>query len=35
VPLAEIAPDSVIAGQRVSDAAARVGAVGIEKLARR
>lgn len=35
VPLAEIAPDRMIAGQRICDAAARVGADGIEKLARR
>ena len=35
VPLAEIAPDRVIAGIRVSDALARVDTTGIEKLARR
>jgi 2-amino-4-hydroxy-6-hydroxymethyldihydropteridine diphosphokinase len=35
VPLAEIAPDRVIAGIRVSDALQRVDAIGIEKLARR
>jgi 2-amino-4-hydroxy-6-hydroxymethyldihydropteridine diphosphokinase len=32
VPLAEIAPDSVIAGIRVRDALARVDATGVEKL---
>ena len=35
VPLAEIAPDRVIAGLRVRDALARVDAAGIEKLPRR
>jgi 2-amino-4-hydroxy-6-hydroxymethyldihydropteridine diphosphokinase len=35
VPLAEIAPDRVIAGIRVGDALKRVDASGIEKLARR
>ena len=35
VPLAEIAPDRVIAGVRVSDALKRVDTSGIEKLARR
>jgi 2-amino-4-hydroxy-6-hydroxymethyldihydropteridine diphosphokinase len=35
VPLAEIAPDRVIAGIRVSDALKRVDTSGIEKLARR
>jgi 2-amino-4-hydroxy-6-hydroxymethyldihydropteridine diphosphokinase len=35
VPLAEIAPDRVIAGIRVKDAVKRVDASGIEKLARR
>jgi 2-amino-4-hydroxy-6-hydroxymethyldihydropteridine diphosphokinase len=35
VPLAEIAPDRVIAGIRVSDALAQVDTGGIEKLARR
>ena len=35
VPLAEIAPERVIAGIRVSDALTRVDASGIEKLARR
>jgi len=35
VPLAEIAPDRVIAGIRVRDALKRVDASGIEKLARR
>jgi 2-amino-4-hydroxy-6-hydroxymethyldihydropteridine diphosphokinase len=35
VPLAEIAPDRVIAGVRVRDALARVSASGIEKLAPR
>jgi 2-amino-4-hydroxy-6-hydroxymethyldihydropteridine diphosphokinase len=35
VPLAEIAPDRVIAGIRVGDALERVDASGIEKLARR
>ncbi len=35
VPLAEIAPDRVIAGIRVRDALARVDASGIEKLVRR
>lgn len=35
VPLAEIAPDRVIRGQRVRDALARVDASGIEKLAPR
>lgn len=35
VPLAEIAPDRVIAGRRVRDALARVNASGIEKLAAR
>ena len=35
VPLAEIAPDRVIAGIRVSDAVKRVDTSGIEKLARR
>ena len=35
VPLAEIAPDRVIAGIRVGDAVKRVDASGIEKLARR
>jgi 2-amino-4-hydroxy-6-hydroxymethyldihydropteridine diphosphokinase len=32
VPLAEIAPDQVIAGTHVRDALARVDATGIEKL---
>jgi 2-amino-4-hydroxy-6-hydroxymethyldihydropteridine diphosphokinase len=32
VPLAEIAPDRLIAGRRVSDALAQVGAAGIERL---
>ncbi len=32
VPLAEIAPDRVIAGQRVGDALARIDMAGIEKL---
>ena len=32
VPLAEIVPDRIIAGRRVGDAAARIGAAGIEKL---
>jgi 2-amino-4-hydroxy-6-hydroxymethyldihydropteridine diphosphokinase len=32
VPLAEIAPDRVIAGRRVRDALARVDATGVEKL---
>ena len=32
LPLAEIAPDRTIAGQRVRDALARVDAMGIEKL---
>jgi len=32
VPLAEIVPDCIIAGRRVGDAAARIGAAGIEKL---
>jgi 2-amino-4-hydroxy-6-hydroxymethyldihydropteridine diphosphokinase len=32
VPLAEIAPDRVIAGIKISDAAARIDATGIEKL---
>jgi 2-amino-4-hydroxy-6-hydroxymethyldihydropteridine diphosphokinase len=35
VPLAEIAPDRVIAGIRVGDAVKRLDASGIEKLARR
>jgi len=35
MPLAEIAPDRVIAGVRVRDALARVGTTGIEKLAPR
>src|SRR5580658_569343 len=35
VPLAEIAPDRVIAGIRIRDALARVDATGIEKLAPR
>jgi len=35
VPLAEIAPDRIIAGIRVRDALARVDASGIEKLASR
>jgi len=35
VPLAEIAPDRVITGIRVSDAVKRVDGAGIEKLARR
>jgi 2-amino-4-hydroxy-6-hydroxymethyldihydropteridine diphosphokinase len=35
VPLAEIAPDRVIAGIRVNDALAQVDTGGIEKLARR
>jgi 2-amino-4-hydroxy-6-hydroxymethyldihydropteridine diphosphokinase len=35
VPLAEIAPDRIIAGIRVSDALKRVDTAGIEKLARR
>jgi 2-amino-4-hydroxy-6-hydroxymethyldihydropteridine diphosphokinase len=35
VPLADIAPDRVIAGIRVSDALKRVDTSGIEKLARR
>jgi 2-amino-4-hydroxy-6-hydroxymethyldihydropteridine diphosphokinase len=34
VPLAEIAPDRVIAGVRIRDAVARVDTSGIEKLAR-
>ena len=33
VPLAEIAPDRVIAGRRVADAARAVDATGVEKLA--
>ena len=33
VPLAEIAPDRVIGGIRVSDALARMDTAGIEKLA--
>ena len=32
IPLAEIAPDRMIAGRRVADAAARIDAPGIEKL---
>jgi 2-amino-4-hydroxy-6-hydroxymethyldihydropteridine diphosphokinase len=32
VPLAEIAPDRVIAGQRVGDALARLSQEGIERL---
>jgi 2-amino-4-hydroxy-6-hydroxymethyldihydropteridine diphosphokinase len=32
VPLAEIAPDRIIAGVRVSDALARIDAAGVEKL---
>jgi 2-amino-4-hydroxy-6-hydroxymethyldihydropteridine diphosphokinase len=32
LPLAEIAPDLVIAGRRIGDAAARIDAAGIEKL---
>ncbi len=32
VPLAEIAPDRVIAGHRVGDAAAKIDAAGVEKL---
>jgi 2-amino-4-hydroxy-6-hydroxymethyldihydropteridine diphosphokinase len=32
LPLAEIAPDRVIAGQRVSDALSRIDISGIEKL---
>ena len=32
VPLAEIAPDRVIAGQRVGDALARLSKEGIERL---
>jgi 2-amino-4-hydroxy-6-hydroxymethyldihydropteridine diphosphokinase len=32
VPLAEIAPDRVIAGLRVRDALARVDVAGVEKL---
>jgi 2-amino-4-hydroxy-6-hydroxymethyldihydropteridine diphosphokinase len=35
VPLAEIAPERVIAGRRVRDAVAQVDGVGIEKLAPR
>ena len=35
VPLVEIVPDRVIAGLRVRDAAARVDARGIERLAAR
>jgi 2-amino-4-hydroxy-6-hydroxymethyldihydropteridine diphosphokinase len=35
VPLAEIAPDRVIAGVSVREALARVDTSGIEKLARR
>ncbi len=35
VPLAEIAPERVIAGVRVRDALAKVDATGIEKLPRR
>ena len=35
VPLAEIAPDRVIAGRRVRDALAKVDTSGIEKLAPR
>jgi 2-amino-4-hydroxy-6-hydroxymethyldihydropteridine diphosphokinase len=35
VPLAEIAPDRVIAGIRIDDALKRVDTTGIEKLARR
>ena len=32
VPLAEIAPDRVIAGRRISDAASQISTAGIEKL---
>ena len=32
IPLAEIVPDRLIAGQRVADAAARIDAAGVEKL---
>ena len=32
VPLAEIVPDRIIAGQRVADAAARIDKTGVEKL---
>jgi 2-amino-4-hydroxy-6-hydroxymethyldihydropteridine diphosphokinase len=32
VPLAEIAPDRIIAGKRVRDAAAQIDAIGIERL---
>ena len=34
VPLAEIVPDRIIAGQRVADAAARIDKTGVEKLPR-
>jgi 2-amino-4-hydroxy-6-hydroxymethyldihydropteridine diphosphokinase len=34
MPLAEIAPDRVIAGIRIGDALARVDTAGIEKLPR-
>jgi len=33
VPLAEIAPDLLIGGERVADLAARIGTAGVEKLA--
>jgi len=34
LPLAEIAPDKIIAGRKISEAAAGIDAAGIERLAR-